>query len=76
MIGRIIPKNAVLVTCIASIGLNAINKVECATNQQINAIICKDKIAYYEFIYYCIVNSENRLKNLAGHTAVPIINKK
>jgi type I restriction enzyme S subunit len=75
LISRIIPKNAVLVTCIASIGLNAINKVECATNQQINAIICKDKIAYYEFIYYCIVNSENRLKNLAGHTAVPIINK-
>jgi len=74
-ISRIVPKNSVLVTCIASIGLNAINKVECATNQQINAIICRDKIAYHEFIYYCIVNSENRLKNIAGHTAVPIINK-
>ena len=48
---RTIPRNSVLVTCIASIGLNGINKVECAINQQINAIIC-NPLNYYEFIYY------------------------
>lgn len=71
---RIIPKNSVLVTCIASIGLNGINKVECATNQQINSIVCNSK-NYYEFVYYSITRNGNRLKNLAGQTAVPIINK-
>lgn len=40
---RLLPKDSVLVTCIASIGLNAISRVECATNQQINAIVCNDK---------------------------------
>lgn len=71
---RIIPKNSILVTCIASIGLNGINKVECATNQQINSIICTTS-NNYEFVYYAIKKNTNRLKRLAGQTAVPIINK-
>jgi type I restriction enzyme S subunit len=71
---RVIPKDSVLVTCIASIGLNAINKVDCATNQQINAIICNSK-NHFEFVYYSISHNGNRLKNLAGRTAVPIISK-
>lgn len=71
---RIIPKNSVLVTCIASIGLNGINKVECATNQQINSIVCNSS-NYYEFVYYVISRNITRLKNLAGQTAVPIISK-
>jgi len=71
---RKIPKDSVLVTCIASIGLNAINKVECATNQQINAIVCNVD-NYFEFVYYAIEFNKIRLKSLAGQTAVPIINK-
>ncbi|MGV0927503.1 MULTISPECIES: restriction endonuclease subunit S [unclassified Empedobacter] len=71
---RVIPKNSVLVTCIASIGLNGINKVECATNQQINSIVCNAS-NHYEFVYYAISRNITRLKNLAGQTAVPIISK-
>jgi len=71
---RVIPQNSVLVTCIASIGLNGINKVECATNQQINSIICNSS-NHYEFVYYAISKNITRLKNLAGQTAVPIISK-
>lgn len=71
---RVIPKDSVLVTCIASIGLNAINKVECATNQQINSIICNSD-NHFEFVYYSISKNGNRLNNLAGRTAVPIISK-
>ncbi|MET4081557.1 type I restriction enzyme S subunit [Pedobacter sp. UYP30] len=71
---RVIPKDSILVTCIASIGLNAINKVECATNQQINSIICNLE-NYFEFVYYSISRNSQRLKDLAGRTAVPIINK-
>lgn len=72
---RVIPKNSVLVTCIASIGLNAINKVECSTNQQINAICCNQEYNY-EYVYYLITYNTKNLKQLAGQTAVPIITKK
>ena len=72
---RVIPKNSVLVTCIASIGLNAINKVECSTNQQINAICCNQEYNY-EYVYYLVTYNTENLKQLAGQTAVPIITKK
>lgn len=71
---RKLPKGAVLVTCIASIGLNAIANIECATNQQINAIIC-DEAYNNEFIFYIIDNMTAYIKKLAGTTAVPIISK-
>lgn len=72
---RVIPKDSVLVTCIASIGLNAINKIECSTNQQINAICCN--LGYnYEYVYYLVTYNTKNLKLLAGQTAVPIITKK
>lgn len=72
---RVIPKNSVLVTCIASIGLNAINKIECSTNQQINAICCRQEYNY-EYVYYLATYNTKNLKQLAGQTAVPIITKK
>ena len=72
---RVIPKDSVLVTCIASIGLNAINKVECSTNQQINAICCNQEYNY-EYMYYLVTYNTKNLKQLAGQTAVPIITKK
>lgn len=70
---RLLPAGAVLVTCIASIGLNAIAKKPCATNQQINAIICK--ACDHEFLYYQMDAAKDRMMELAGQTAVPIINK-
>lgn len=71
---RILPADAVLVTCIASIGLNAISKVECATNQQINAVICNDKCCA-EMMYYAVEFNRETFERLAGKTAVPIISK-
>ncbi|OOH86190.1 hypothetical protein BMT54_11260 [Pasteurellaceae bacterium 15-036681] len=71
---RIVPKGSVLVTCIASIGKNAIANIDLATNQQINAIIVNANINN-EFVYYLIENSQEKLLSLAGTTAVPIVNK-
>ena len=71
---RLLPAGTVLVTCIASIGLNAIATVECATNQQINAIVCNEKFDN-EFIYYAICFNAYKMMQIAGQTAVPIINK-
>lgn len=71
---RVVPKGSVLVTCIASIGKNAIAHESLATNQQINAVIVNDKNSN-EFFYYLIEFNKNSLIALSGKTAVPILNK-
>lgn len=71
---RLLPKDSVLVTCIASIGKNAILKVKGSCNQQINAIIPNDSMSA-DFIYYLIENNTLLLKKYAGTSATSIINK-
>ncbi|MGL2366016.1 restriction endonuclease subunit S [Helicobacter pylori] len=71
---RMIPKNSVLVTCIASIGKNAVLRVNGACNQQINAII-PNKDFNADFIYYLMENNKQYLLGKAGVTATYIISK-
>ncbi|EJB53525.1 type I restriction/modification specificity protein [Helicobacter pylori Hp H-27] len=71
---RMIPKNSVLVTCIASIGKNAILRVNGACNQQINAII-PNKDFNADFIYYLMENNKQHLLGKAGVTVTYIISK-
>ena len=71
---RRVPKGSVLVTCIASIGKNAIAGEELATNQQINAIVVGPNYSN-EFVYYLIDHYNKKLLAWTGITAVPIINK-
>ncbi|MGL5715897.1 MAG: restriction endonuclease subunit S [Paraclostridium sp.] len=73
-VARILPVNTVLVTCIASIGKNAILKMEGSCNQQINAII-PNKDNDCNFIYYLMEYKKDVLKKFAGMTATPILNK-
>lgn len=71
---RIIPKDSVMVTCIASVGEVAMSLQECITNQQINSIICGDK-ANPHYVYYVMMFRKNILKRWAGVTTSPIIKK-
>ncbi|MFK7608486.1 MULTISPECIES: restriction endonuclease subunit S [Pseudomonas] len=71
---RRLPANTVLVTCIASIGKNAILRVEGACNQQINAVIPSQKNSA-EFLYYIFEASKEYLLSNAGTTATSIISK-
>ncbi|MGL2677416.1 restriction endonuclease subunit S [Helicobacter pylori] len=71
---RMIPKNSVLVTCIASIGKNAILRVNGACNQQINAII-PNKDFNADIVYYLMENNKQYLLGKAGVTATYIISK-
>lgn len=73
-VARVLPKWSILVTCIASIGLNAIAGKELSTNQQINAII-PNEMKSSEWIYYGIEYLKPKLQALAGKTAVPIVSK-
>lgn len=74
MNARVVKVNSVLVTCIASIGVNAINKVDCAFNQQINSITPYENYNT-EFIYYLIEFSTPILLKFAGAGALPMLNK-
>jgi len=69
-----IPPNSLMVTCIASIGKNAISKERCCTNQQINTVIPKPNVSI-EYLYYYMEYIKPKLELLAGKTAVPILNK-
>lgn len=72
---RIVPENSLLITCIGSIGKIAINKIECAFNQQINAIIPNSKIYSSKYLGYAIVKNRRELEAIANAPVVPIINK-
>lgn len=71
---RILPKGSILITCIASIGNNAIAAVPLATNQQINSIVvyedCNNEWLYYQLAFY-----KQNLKLLASKTSIPLVNK-
>lgn len=73
--GRLVKKNSVLVTCIASIGKNCIIPVDGYFNQQINSITPNENFNT-DFIYYLISYNSKKMKNYAGITATPILNKK
>jgi len=74
-VARKVPPNTLLVTCIASIGKNAILKRAGSCNQQINAII-PNSSNNVEFLYYMVENSKQYLLSKAGITATNIISKK
>ena len=71
---RPVPKNSILVTCIASIGKMAIAGKEMATNQQINSIVC-NKNSDPLFIFFSLQKDKKKLISLGKTTAVPIMNK-
>lgn len=71
---RPLPANTVLVTCIASIGKNAVLKVAGGCNQQINAVIPNDEHDA-TFLYYIFEISKGYLLGNAGTTATSIISK-
>lgn len=72
---RILPPRSVLVTCIGIIGKVAINNVECAFNQQINAIIPDESKCLTEYLAYAIQNKQSEMQDVANAPVVPILNK-
>ena len=71
---RTLPPNTVLVTCIASIGKNAILRTIGSCNQQINAVI-PNSAHSAEFLYYLFQYNANYLLANAGITATNIVSK-
>ena len=68
-VARHIPANSVLVTCIASIGKNAIIRENGSCNQQINSITPYNDYSV-EFVYYLICQNERLLHANADRKSV------
>lgn len=75
LVSRRFPKDTILFTCIGStIGKSGIASTELTANQQINAILPNESYCP-EYLYYALSQMANKISALAGHQAVPIINK-
>ena len=72
---RAVKANSILFVCIGStIGKIAQNRQECATNQQINAVMPNPE-NFEGFVYYALSGIADKIANTAGKQAVPIVNK-
>ena len=73
-VGRIFPKNSVLVTCIGTIGKVGIAMQEGSCNQQINVIVPGASVNH-AYLAYCMLYMKDLLKEGANAPVVPILNK-
>jgi type I restriction enzyme, S subunit len=67
--GSMLPPNAVMMSCIATVGKCGITTHTCFTNQQINSVIC-NKDVDPRFVYYCFKILFSRLESYGGGGSV------
>jgi type I restriction enzyme S subunit len=74
-VARIIPQGAIFVVCIGStLGKIAMASKSCATNQQINSLICHTG-RIPEVVYHVLCRQSDEIRSKATCTAVPLLNK-
>ena len=61
---KLIPKNSLIVSCIATVGLVSINSEDSHTNQQINSLILDDEKNLY--CLYFVLRGQSEYLNLLG----------
>ena len=72
----IVPRFSVAVSCIGSdMGKAVLVKRDSVTNQQINTILIDSEKWNPEYIYYLLTTKQQFLKDIAGGSATPILNK-
>ena len=77
-VARVVPAGSTLVTCIgATIAKTGFARVECCTNQQINALIPDRQKVQPEWLFWMVVSPAFRQSILdnSSATTLPIINK-
>ena len=73
-LGRPLPPNSVIVTCIGLIGKLGIAKTSMITNQQINALVVSESFDH-EFIYYAFENFFPEYRSKVSMQTLPILSK-
>lgn len=76
--GRLVPAGSTLVTCIgATIGKTGFARVDCCTNQQINALVPRVDLVQPEWLFWAVLSPDFQRSILdnSSATTLPIINK-
>ena len=72
---KIIPVDTLMYVCRGSIGVMAINKIECATNQSICRAKCHDNVCNVEFLYHALMYQEDNIKKMGTGTSFKSLNQ-
>ena len=72
---QLIPANNILMSSRAPIGLFAINKVDCCTNQGFKNIVLDKKIADVEYMYYFLKHHVKEIEALGSGTTFKEVSK-
>ena len=65
---KFIPKNSIIVSCIATVGLVNISVEDCQTNQQINSIVLADERSLY-YLYFAMKDLKSLLDGVGSNGA-------
>lgn len=65
---KFIPKNSIMVSCIATVGLVNISVEDCQTNQQINSIVLADERSLY-YLYFAMKDLKSLLDGVGSNGA-------
>jgi len=71
---RVNPVGTVISACSASIGVAAICKVRCITNQTFIGLVCSEGL-YNEYLYYYMLASAKVLKTMGSGTTISYISR-
>lgn len=72
----LVPAGSIAVSCIGSdMGKAAMVPTDTVTNQQINTIIPDTNKCDPDYLYYCLSTMQQALKDIAGGSATPILNR-
>lgn len=70
-----LPIDTLMYVCRGSIGVMAINKIECATNQSICTATCNKEKCDVEFLYYALLYKKNNIKQMGTGTSFKSLNQ-
>ena len=72
---KIIPVDTLMYVCRGSIGVMAINKIECATNQSICRATCHNNVCNVEFLYHELMYQRDNIKKKGTGTSFKSLNQ-
>lgn len=71
---KFIPAGSIMVSCIGTVGIVAVNPFRCQTNQQINSVIPNTE-EHRWFCYYALQELKPKMKAIGGGVTMDNINK-
>jgi restriction endonuclease S subunit len=72
---KLIPVDTLMYVCRGSIGIMAINKIECATNQSICRAKCNKNVCNVEYLYHALMYQRDSIKQMGTGTSFKSLNQ-